>query len=511
MKFISLKQSAMCVCVAILIHQACIAQGANANWCFGDSAGLKFVGVNTPTNFKSGALSKGETATISDANGNLLFYAFGIATNADPCLEVHDNSFQQMQNGDSLIGDTWYQTEVILPMPGNDSLYYLFSSQGGSYNGVFYSIISKKDISKTGKVLQKNNQIYEARIADYIQTVKHGNGRDWWLITHLGGTIPSDTFYVWLIDPSGITGPFKQNIGFNTVEDFRKVCFNSTGTKFTEVSYQGIINEFDFDRCTGTISNQRIIRYPNNVLVLYPYVPVFWSVAYSHNDNYLYVSNLGRYSDSTNIYQLDMSLTNPWASRDTIWEYPSKSSAGMIRLAPDHKIYVSMWYIWDSLQFPFPYPDSVFVTQNTYLGVINSPDSPSTSCNFQPFSYYLGGARTYIGTSNLPDYNLGPLVGSGCDTLSLPNPSQGGALGTVSAYIHQEWQTIFVNAQNLKGQNVTISVYDGQGSLKFEVESLKSVGGYFTQNINAANWPAGLYLIELKTEKEKIACKVVKY
>ncbi|MBL0053312.1 MAG: T9SS type A sorting domain-containing protein [Bacteroidetes bacterium] len=118
---------------------------------------------------------------------------------------------------------------------------------------------------------------------------------------------------------------------------------------------------------------------------------------------------------------------------------------------------------------------------------------------------------SYIGTSNLPDYNLGPLVGSGCDTLSLPNPSQGGALGTVSAYIHQEWQTIFVNAQNLKGQNVTMSVYDGLGSLKFEVESLKSVGGYFTQNINATNWPAGLYLIELKTEKEKIACKVVKY
>ncbi|MBL0053313.1 MAG: hypothetical protein IPP29_18330 [Bacteroidetes bacterium] len=60
-----------------------------------------------------------------------------------------------------------------------------------------------------------------------------------------------------------------------------------------------------------------------------------------------------------------------------------------LTLAPDHKIYVSMWYIWDSLQFPFPYPDSVFVTQNTYLGVINSPDSPSTSCNFPTLSYYL--------------------------------------------------------------------------------------------------------------------------
>ncbi len=101
--------------------------------------------------------------------------------------------------------------------------------------------------------------------------------------------------------------------------------------------------------------------------------------------------------------------------------------------------------------------------------------------------------------------------GVGAIRLASPTPPTGGALGTLSAYIHHDWQTIFVNAQNLKGHSVTISVYDGQGSLKFEVESLKAVGGYFTQSINAANWPAGLYLIELKTDKEKIACKVVKY
>jgi hypothetical protein len=74
------------------------------------------------------------------------------------------------------------------------------------------------------------------------------------------------------------------------------------------------------------------------------------------------------------------------------------------------------------------------------LGVINQPDSPAVSCDFQPFSFYLGGKRTYWGLPNNPDYDLGPLIGSGCDTLHLnidhlsndkneliifPNPSNG--------------------------------------------------------------------------------------
>ncbi|MBK8847565.1 MAG: T9SS type A sorting domain-containing protein [Bacteroidetes bacterium] len=63
----------------------------------------------------------------------------------------------------------------------------------------------------------------------------------------------------------------------------------------------------------------------------------------------------------------------------------------------------------------------------------------------------------------------------------------------------------------MKADDITMSVYDGKGSLKMEVERLKVVGGYFTQSINAANWPAGLYLVELKSNKEKLACKVIKY
>lgn len=55
---------------------------------------------------------------------------------------------------------------------------------------------------------------------------------------------------------------------------------------------------------------------------------------------------------------------------------------------------------------------------NENLGVINLPDSPGLACNFQPWSFYLGGKRTYWGLPNNPDYELGPVTGSICDTLT---------------------------------------------------------------------------------------------
>lgn len=495
----------------LLLSNIAHSQGRNANWVFGDSAGMHFDGMNMPTTFKTNCVSKGETATISDTAGNLLFYTFGFAYLPQPDSKIYDNDFDVMINGDSIIADKWFNTDIIIPKPNSDSLYYMISSVPAGHL-MHYCLISKKNYQASGVVLLKNQLMKASEMSDCIQAVNHGNGRDWWVITRLGGVIPNDSFFVWLVDPNGINGPYTSKAGISALDGTHHISINSDGTQFIEISASGIIEEFNFDRCNGTITSNRILHYP--VTQNFPY---FWGVAYSPDNRYVYLTQFKNVLDSTYIFQLDMTLLDPWKDRKIVWA-KSPYEFVFLRLAPDKKIYVSHAFIHYNYQnwFPYfywyPYPDTLFNNENTHLGVINEPDSPAVSCDFQPYSFYLGpNARTYTGTSNLPDYNLGPLVGSGCDTLSLPNPSQGGALGTMSAYYHHDWQTIFVNAQNLKGQNVTMSVYDGLGSLKFEVQSLKAVGGYFTQSINASNWPAGLYLIELKTEKEKIACKVVKY
>ena len=45
-----------------------------------------------------------------------------------------------------------------------------------------------------------------------IQAVKHGNGKDWWLICHEYNSNNYDRF---LIDENGVHGPFVQSIGMN--------------------------------------------------------------------------------------------------------------------------------------------------------------------------------------------------------------------------------------------------------------------------------------------------------
>ncbi|MBL0052185.1 MAG: hypothetical protein IPP29_12085 [Bacteroidetes bacterium] len=179
------------------------------------------------------------------------------------------------------------------------------------------------------------------------------------------------------------------------------------------------------------ITSNRILHYPVTMNF-----PNFWGVAYAPNDKYVYMTQYRITEDSTYIFQLDMTLQDPWLNRKIVWA-KQPDNATLLKLGPDKKIYVSHPFTdYPYFGWFYPYPDTLFNNENTHLGVINQPDSLAVSCDFQPYSFYLGpNARTYAGTSNLPDYNLGPLVGSGCDTLSLSNPSQGGALGTVSAYI----------------------------------------------------------------------------
>ena len=55
---------------------------------------------------------------------------------------------------------------------------------------------------------------------------------------------------------------------------------------------------------------------------------------------------------------------------------------------------------------------------NKNLSVINAPDSIGVACEFQVYRFYLGGKRSYAGLPNYPDFDLGSLVGSICDSLS---------------------------------------------------------------------------------------------
>jgi hypothetical protein len=356
-------------------------------------------------------------------------------------------------------------------------------------------------------VIQKNISLQSFPMVDCLTAVKHGNGRDWWLIFRRWDPFtldPNNEYHSCLITPSGIMNYFVQNAGSGIRTGGGQISFNATGTQFCNSTWADLIELFNYDRCTGLISlNTTIQPEPTPP----PYFQITWSSAFSPNGRFLYVTTSG--IDTNYLYQFDLSAGNILNSRITLDTfYLPTVSPGVLKLAPDSKIYFSCAYD-NGVQFNYPYKDSVYNYVNMNLSVINYPDSLGTACGYAPFSFYLGGKRTYYGLPNNPDYDLAPLVGSSCDTLVSINlapanihPSE------LFVYYHPGWQTAFINAQRLIGHNYRLRVYDIRGEEVFS-ENGKLNPPYFTKNLNCALFAKGMYIVLLETEKEKLTKKFV--
>lgn len=405
------------VCVLILLIFEAYSQNQNSLWMFGDSSLIDFSNTSNPVTDYSAIRSRGSSASISDNNGNLLFYysaTTGCFEFLNPCDQngkLYNKNHQLMQGGDSLITGLAYNEGVIIPDPSNNNKFYLFIlGVTGSY-GVYYAIIDMSQSNGNGAVLQKNIQLVNWEPDDGIIAIKHGNGKDWWVIAKRG-TIWTGTnlneWYLYLVDSAGVHAQPMQVVGSLTSSTITHLSYNSQTNKICFLNYKGLVEIYDFDRCTGIISNT-ITIHPEVVPT-----PRFWSTAFSSSGQYLYVST----SDSAScLYQYDLFASNIPASRITIDSfYDFAWGGGTLKLAPDNKIYYSI--AWnDGVNFNFPYPDTAYNMYNMNLSVINDPDQPGLACNFTPFSFYLGGKRTYWGLPNNPDYELGPMAGSMCDTI----------------------------------------------------------------------------------------------
>jgi len=97
--------------------QMAAAQKSTSVWCFGDSAGIDF-SSGSPVLFNSAVVSRGNCCSISDSLGNLLFYA-----NVSPAIatNVWTKLHTPMPNSNIMVGDGFYQGQIIVPMPGNNN------------------------------------------------------------------------------------------------------------------------------------------------------------------------------------------------------------------------------------------------------------------------------------------------------------------------------------------------------------------------------------------------------
>jgi len=501
----------MCTVFLLCCAFICNAQYKNSIWCFGDSSLIDFSDTSNILTGQSSVNSRGSCTTISDTAGNLLFYTgydddvYSIGGPPFSGGEVWNNLHQTMQNGDSLVMGLWYHEVLIIPDPGDQNMFYVFCIGITGNFGIYYSIIDLSLNGGLGAIIQKNIQLQNFEMVDCLSAVKHGNGRDWWILfrkSDFQGGGSNNDWYEYLITPSGISNMITQSEGSLNSTNAGKISFNKEGNKLCFTNYTGLIELYSFNRCTGVIDSAINIS-PEMQPITY-----IWSNEFSPNSRILYVSS---HPIQNYLFQYDLNAPNISLSKDTIWSsgFPTYA-AGDLKVAPDSNIYFSNQY-YNGFQFPYPYPDTVYNMYNMNLSVINSPDSLGAACDIQPYSFYLGGKRTYLGLPNNPDYEMGAWVGSPCDTLTgISNIEQGITNAEMFVFYHPGWQTAFINAQNVKGKNCLLQIFNMTGKVIFSATKCIQPP-YFTMDINCEAFAKGMYVVNLKTEKETLTKNFIKY
>lgn len=163
-------------------------QGENDNWYFGHLAAVNFSGVNPQVIAGSQMYSYHATGTVSDQNGDLLFYTDG--------HQVWNRSHQVMLND---IMTQLARQMVIVKHPTNANLYYIISG-GVSVNGFTnetarYTVVDMSlgsngsnglplgDVvsSQTNiSILDEFGNVFSN--ARGITVVPHGNGSSFWVL-----------------------------------------------------------------------------------------------------------------------------------------------------------------------------------------------------------------------------------------------------------------------------------------------------------------------------------------
>jgi gliding motility-associated-like protein len=310
-----------------------------STWYFGWNAGLKFgsTGVRALTDGKA-YYYIGFGSSISDENGNLLFY-----TNGDTTFNRHHHV---MPNGSGLTGRSPAPT-VVVPNPSNNGIYYIFVADRGtitSQGDFSYSTVDLALNSGLGDVTEKHHVLFNP-VGGVLAAILHANGRDIWVVTHEWNT---NLFFSYLVTAAGVSEtPVVSTIGsVNWVMEDKQMHFSPDGDKIAVTSsplgsphYSNILEVFDFSVVSGKVSN--LIFSVSDRTDPYKFRELA-GVEFSPNGRFLYASN----QDSqqwNKIFQFDLSLGNQSSILNSAIEVgsPQYGDEVCMQLGPDGKVYIA--------------------------------------------------------------------------------------------------------------------------------------------------------------------------
>lgn len=341
-------------------------------------------------------------ASYTDSTGKLLFFTNGCS--------VADGQGQLLANGDDLnpgemhdwtcgkVGYIAPRGAMALPAPGQAGLYYLFH-MGTTYDPIskitygplYFSQVDMSANGGKGAVTEKNTVVLSGAL-EMFTAVRHGNGRDWWIVVAEWRT---NRLHRWLLSPEGLGPDVVQQIG-PAIGGHRigASTFSLDGSRFARYHCDQGAVVADFDRCTGAFSQPVFVKAPFSFLQ-------GGGAAFSPDSRQLYIT-----SQST-LYVADLEDAAPkW---DTVFHVFDNWDWGTtlhhMQYGPDGRLYVSTH------------------SRANYLSALTFPTGGGTPAfAFRALPLRVHSDRTL---PNFPNFRLYDWPNSPCDTLGIDAPTSG--------------------------------------------------------------------------------------
>ncbi|HMJ67284.1 MAG TPA: gliding motility-associated C-terminal domain-containing protein [Cyclobacteriaceae bacterium] len=348
-------------------------------WYFGDKAGIDF-NKQPPQALNESAMTPPEgCAIVCDRNGQTIFYTDGNT--------VFDKTHTAIATG---IGGSLAATQssLIVPVPGDETIYYIFTTQainGSDSLQLKYSLFDLKKNNGKGAVVKQN-------VLLFMKSGERVTASGQWLIVHELG---NSTFRSYPISDQGIGNQVYSSVGTD-----HSLAIQQNGEGYMKLGPRDIvavpistpgtsnrIELFHLNDTTGTLNDYKNVNLnePNGSI---------YGIEFSPAGNKLFASV--RYTGGTSAiyeYSIDSLLRVRFRQR-----IPVAADVGAIQIGPDGQIYVAMNSSGN----------------NTQLGTIlaNEDTLATSSFNLQGFAL-ASGTVSKLGLPNFIQNNSNALGGPG--------------------------------------------------------------------------------------------------
>ncbi len=359
-------------------------------WAWGRNGGIDF-NSGKPVAVRSAMDQWAEAnASISDENGELLFYTEG--------NRVWDRTHKLMPHGTNILpigacGSyratfSSSQGALIVPLPGSDSLYYLFSltareceTNGGK---LFFSIVNRSLNKGLGDVVDTQMGILlDSGLTEKMTAIPGNSCNIWIVVQAISGEIKA-----FEVDQNGIgyRPVLSSDMHYPSTDIAAGALVGSTDRKllisanapFNDTTGRGLYL-YDFNARTGSAVHREVLLGGKNI----------YTAAFSPDDSKLYI--LIQDHDTGGIYQFDLTYNEiDSIKRSCILVLPTPVAyVSQLKLGPDGKIY-------------FGSPDRTDdPSRYNLLGSINFPNLKGLACGPSKASVtLLPGSAIGIGFPN---------------------------------------------------------------------------------------------------------------